>query len=115
MKTLGTRGEEIAVSFLKKKGFKIVARNYRTVFGEIDIIAIDRDSIVFIEVKTRSDKTYGHPFEAVTRRKKEKIGKVALAYMKSQKGELPSRFDVLSISVENGNERVEHIKDAFEV
>ncbi len=115
MNTLGREGEEIAVKFLKKKGYRIIEKNYRTVFGEIDIIARDKDVIVFTEVKTRADNTFGYPFEAVNRRKREKIKKVALSFMKKCRKEFPARFDVLSITVKDGKKRIEHMKDAFEV
>lgn len=115
MNTLGKEGEEIAIKFLKKKGYRIIEKNYRTVFGEIDIIAKDKDVIVFLEVKTRVDETFGYPFEAVTRRKREKIKKVALFFLKRFKRELPARFDVLSINIEDGKKQIRHIKDAFEV
>jgi putative endonuclease len=113
--TLGKEGEDFAVSFCRKNGYRILEKNYKTVFGEIDIIAKDGDSLVFIEVKTRADDTFGYPFEAVNARKREKIRKVALCFMKKFRQEVPARFDVLSISLENGKKRVEHIKDAFEV
>lgn len=115
MNSLGDEGEKIAQEFFKKKGFKILEKNYRTVFGEIDIIAKDKDVLVFIEVKTRADAAFGHPFEAVDRRKREKIRKVALCYMKNLKKECAARFDVLSINVEGGSEKIEHFRDAFEV
>ena len=115
MNTLGKEGERIAKEFLKKKGYSILQENYRTPFGEIDIIAREKDVLVFVEVKTRADFTFGSPFEAVNHRKKEKIKKVALSYMKRLKKECPARFDVLSINVEDGREKIEHIRDAFEV
>jgi len=116
MKTLGTEGEDLAVRFLKEKGYRIIARNYKTYFGEIDIIAKDGNTIVFIEVKTRTDVSFGYPFEAVHRKKIQKIKKLALLYLKKQGEELPVRFDVLSIfCLDNGKKEIEHIKDAFEV
>jgi len=113
--TLGKEGEDIALDFLRNKGFSIVIKNYRTVFGEIDIIAKDRGVIVFVEVKTRTGNSFGRPFEAVDQRKREKIRKVALSFMKTQKKEFPSRFDVLSITKSGEGTRIEHIQDAFEV
>jgi len=115
MNTLGKEGEDLAADFLKKKGFRIIEKNYRTVFGEIDIIARDHDVIVFVEVKTRAGNAFGHPFEAVNQKKIEKIRKVALCFMKSIKQEPPARFDVLSITRDGGKTCVEHIQDAFEV
>lgn len=115
MNSLGKEGENIAEEFFRRKGFKILEKNYRTVFGEIDIIAKDKDVLVFIEVKARTDSAFGHPFEAVDRRKREKIRKVALCYMKRLKRECAARFDVLSINVEDGSRSIEHFRDAFEV
>ncbi|MBI5100871.1 MAG: YraN family protein [Nitrospirae bacterium] len=115
MNRVGKEGEETALVYLKKAGFNILATNYKTVFGEIDIIALDRHITVFIEVKTRSSNAFGHPFEAVTPKKQEKMKRLALYYMKQKKRELPLRFDVLSISVSGSQKKIEHIRDAFEV
>ncbi len=115
MNSLGKEGEEIALRFFRKKGYRIVERNYRTPFGEIDLIARDGDVLVFIEVKTRADIVFGRPFEAVDRRKREKIRKVSLSFMKNLRTEVPARFDVLSIDMQEGRQRIEHIIDAFEV
>jgi putative endonuclease len=115
MNSLGKEGEEIALRFFRKKGYRIIERNYRTPLGEIDLIAKDGDVIVFIEVKTRIDIAFGRPFEAVDWRKKEKIKKVSLCFLKRFRYEVPARFDVLSINIENGEKKVEHIRDAFEV
>jgi putative endonuclease len=114
MRLLGSKGENLAAAFLKKKGYKILSRNYKTPFGEIDIVAKDGETLVFVEVKTRADKSFGEPFEAVNCRKREKLRKVALSYLKNCcKNDLPSRFDVMSIQAGDKNE-VEHIIDAFE-
>ena len=116
MKPLGSEGEDLAVRFLQKKGYRIVARNYKTPVGEIDIIARDGDTIVFIEVKTRTDISFGYPFEAVNKRKRQKLKNLALLYLKRKRKESPVRFDVLSIfCMDNGKKDIEHIKDAFEV
>jgi putative endonuclease len=115
MKVLGIRGENFAAKFLKKIGYKIIARNYKTPIGEIDIVAQDGNTIVFVEVKTRADNFFGQPFEAVNNRKRQKLRKLGLLYLKRQKRELPARFDVLSIICShNGKKEIEHIKDAFE-
>ncbi len=113
MNILGRQGEAAALAFLEKAGYSILATNYKTVFGEVDIIALEKGTTVFVEVKSRSGSAYGHPFEAVTPRKQEKIRKVALYYMKQKKREIPVRFDVLSINIEDGQSRIEHIIDAF--
>jgi len=114
MRRLGIEGEELAVRFLKKKGYKIVSRNFKSPVGEMDIIAEDGGTLVFVEVKTRTDDSFGHPFEAVTPRKREKLRKVALGYLKHSRRDAPSRFDVLSIETDGANHKIEHIKDAFE-
>ncbi|HXX57941.1 MAG TPA: YraN family protein [Thermodesulfovibrionales bacterium] len=114
MRLTGIKGEELAVRFLRKKGYRILRKNFRSPVGEIDIIAEEGKTIVFVEVKTRTDDSFGHPFEAVDTRKKEKLRRAALSYLKQCKEELPSRFDVLSIEMDGGKSRIEHIIDAFE-
>ena len=73
MKALGIEGEDLAVKFLKKIGYKIVAKNYKTQIGEVDIIARDGDTTVFIEVKTRTNNSFGYPFEAVHKVKRRQV------------------------------------------
>ncbi|MGC2063913.1 MAG: YraN family protein [Thermodesulfovibrionales bacterium] len=113
MNIIGKQGEAAAVVFLRQAGYRILATNYKTVFGEVDIIAMEKGTTVFVEVKSRSGSAYGYPFEAVTPRKQDKIRKVALFYMKQKKREIPVRFDVLSINIEDGQNKIEHIIDAF--
>lgn len=116
MRSLGIEGENLAVQFLKKKGFQIIGRNYKTPLGEIDIIAMDGNSLVFVEVKTRTGNTFGFPFEAVNKKKRQKLRDLASLYLKRLKKQPPVRFDVLSILYSNkGKKEIEHIKDAFEV
>ena len=115
---LGIKGEEYATWLLKRAGYKIIERNFRSQFGEIDIIARDRDALVFIEVKTRSSSAYGKPEEAVNRTKQGKIVKSSLDYIAQRyRGPEPqSRFDVISIEVSEraaGGLDGEIIKDAF--
>jgi putative endonuclease len=114
MRSLGDRGEEIAARFLKKSGLKILKRNYTSPSGEIDIIARDGDTVVFVEVKTRSDDQFGSPAEAVGERKQHKIRTAAMHYLQKLKKQPPARFDIVSIYVKGGQEEVEHIVDAFE-
>jgi putative endonuclease len=116
MKTLGINGENLAVTFLKEKGYRIITRNYKSCIGEIDIIARDGNTIVFIEVKTRATELFGQPFEAVNRKKQHKMKNVALLYMKKYERNFPARFDVVSIFYRaNGMKEIDHIIDAFEV
>ncbi len=112
---LGDKGEVLAVKLLKKKGYKIIKRNYKTSIGEIDIIAKDGETLVFIEVKTRESIEYGFPFEAVNTAKKRKIAGVAMLYLKKLKQIPPCRFDIVSIYYKNGKPECELIKDAFEL
>ena len=109
---MGRAGEKRAVKFLKNKGFKILKTNYNTPLGEIDIIAEDKETIVFVEVKTRTSEDYGLPREAVDRRKQEKYYKTATFYLQREKKmERECRFDVVEVE----NEKINHIFNAFGV
>lgn len=112
---LGKKGEELAVEFLKKKGYKIIKQNYKTPLGEIDIIARDEDTLVFIEVKTRESIAYGQPFEAVNKAKRQKVANVANLYLKRLKDLPPCRFDVVSVYYSHNRPELGLIKDAFEI
>jgi putative endonuclease len=113
---LGSEGETLALQFLKKQGYAIIARNYKTRIGEIDIIAREGETIVFVEVKTRSNDSFGAPYESVTTPKRQKMKNVASLYLKRQKKECPARFDIISITcLGNGQKAIHHIRDAFEV
>lgn len=113
---LGQKGERIAVDFLKDKGYRIIAVNYRTRLGQIDIIAKDKGTVCFVEVKTRSSQLFGRPAETVDFFKQRKISKTALAFLK-QNGLLnsPARFDVISISLQGIQPRIELFRNAFEL
>ncbi len=109
-KFLGKRGEIAATKYLISLGYKILEKNYKTYIGEIDIIAKDEDTLVFIEVKTRTSDDYGVPSEAVTIKKQEKYYKVAWEYLiKTKNCDSPCRFDV--VEIEDG--KINLIKDAF--
>jgi len=97
-RTKGTKGEQLAANYLKKKGYTILQRNYRRRNGEIDIVCYDHGTIAFVEVKTRYSDTYGPPELSVTEAKKRQIIKVASQYVADKKIEGTSlRFDVVSI------------------
>lgn len=97
-KAVGAKGEQLAIKFLKKKGYRILQRNYRRRNGEIDIICYDRGTVVFVEVKTRYSDNYGPPELSVTEAKKRHMVKVALQYVAEKKIEgISLRFDVVSI------------------
>lgn len=115
MKLIGNEGETLAVHYLKKQGYTIIARNFTTRLGEIDIIAKDGGTIVFVEVKMRTNNAFGAPFESINAAKKKKLTNAASLYLKSLKGETPARFDIISIIRHpSGSNEIHHIKDAFE-
>lgn len=112
----GEESESIAVSYLKKQGYKIIEQNYRTKLGEIDIIAKEKDTIVFIEVKSRKSKNFGSPKWAVTPKKQRKISMVALWYLKTtMQSNVKARFDVVSIISSKDKPSIEIVKNAFEL
>ena len=109
-KVLGRKGEKLAEKFLKEKGYTLLKRNFRTPFGEADLIMQDGDEIVFIEVKTRTSETFGAPREAVGKEKQRRYYQIALCYG-GQAGEEPNaRFDVAEV---DENCQINYIKYAF--
>ena len=110
-------GEDIAVQHMQQCGYRILARNYRTPIGEIDIIAQDKDTLVFAEVKTRRSARYGAPKSAVTLNKQRKISMAALYYLKGVRTpRQKARFDVISVRNQaTGVWEIEIIKNAFEL
>lgn len=112
----GQESESIAVRHLKKNGYKILELNYRNKLGEIDIIAKDKKTLVFVEVKATRTSTFGNPKYAVTPKKQRQISKVALYYLKATKqNRVKARFDVVAIISSIDNPRIELIKNAFEL
>jgi putative endonuclease len=112
----GKTGEAIAVRFLRQRGYRILEQNYRTVLGEIDIIAKDRDTLVFVEVKARKSIRFGNPKAAVTVRKQRKLSMVALHYLKSTaQSRVKARFDVVAIRSADAVPKIELVKNAFEL
>ena len=115
-KELGKKGEEIAIHFLKKKGYRILERNYVCKMGEMDIIAREKDTLAFIEVKTRTSTIFGPPQLAVNLTKQMQLSKVALYFLKEKKLEdVKARFDVVAILLGPKGEEIELIKDAFDL
>ncbi|MBU0548022.1 MAG: YraN family protein [Candidatus Omnitrophica bacterium] len=112
----GKQAEDAAVKFLKVQGYKIIRRNYKTKFGEIDIIAEDKGVICFVEVKARHSKLFGGPGEAVSPLKQRQISKVAICYLKENNFlEHSARFDVVSLLYAQDLPEIDLIKDAFEL
>lgn len=115
-KELGKRGEAIAIRFLKEKGYRILLTNYICKMGEMDIIAQDKDTLVFIEVKTRTSTAFGPPQLAVNSTKQVQLSKVALYFLKERRLEdVKARFDVVAILLKPKEEVIELIKDAFDL
>lgn len=115
-KPLGARGEDAAVRFLKRLGYRIVARGYDSPLGELDIIAVDGRTVVFVEVKTRASTDAGHPADAIDDHKQRRMTQSALAYLKSKRLlDYPARFDVVAVTwpTDSRRPRIEHFKDAF--
>ncbi len=112
----GEKGESIAVNCLKKQGYRIIELNYRNKLGEIDIIAKQGETLVFIEVKARKSSRFGRPELAVTPKKQRKISMVALYYLKSTKqSNAKARFDVVAINSTDDGPNIKIIKNAFEL
>lgn len=114
--SLGKKGEDLAKRHLEKLGYKVLARNYRVRLGEIDIVAEDSGTLVFVEVKTRSEMTHGGPLEAITPAKRMQLSKVALEYMgRHGRHDCPARFDVVAILLSPGRAvEIEVLQNAFE-
>lgn len=112
---IGKDGERIAADYLKKNGYRICEVNYRCPIGEVDIIARDRNAVVFVEVKSRKSDALGYPEEAVGSRKQRKMSQLALWYLQEKKlDETCARFDVVAIlSLPSGHD-IRLIKNAFD-
>jgi putative endonuclease len=113
---LGKIGEDLACSELERKGYAIVARRYRRRGGELDIIARDGPTLVFVEVKTREGLEFGTGGEAVTALKRRRMAALALDYMARERlTGCPCRFDVVSIDLQTGGPVIELYQNAFDV
>ncbi len=111
---LGRRGEDIAGRHLRRCGYRILARNYCAAGAEIDLVAADRETLVFVEVKARSSAVFGAPAEAVDSRKAQRIRRAASVYLRQNKAEArAARFDVVAITGVGRACRLELLKDAF--
>ena len=121
-KELGAKGEEIAARYLKSLGYRILERNYRVRYGEIDIVAEQGTDLVFVEVKTRSGTLFGSPFDSVTIPKQRQLSKVALEYISKQDcHDRSSRFDVVGVELKKVNSvqlrevKIELVQNAFDL
>jgi putative endonuclease len=116
-KSLGAQGEALAVTFLCGLRYQLIERNFRCKGGEVDIIAKDGRTLVFIEVKTRNSEGYGPPQLAVTPFKQRQISKAALTWLaRTRQEDVSARFDVIAIMLSSSDApRIEHITNAFDL
>jgi putative endonuclease len=115
-KSLGERGEDAAAKFLKRHGYHVLARGLDSRLGELDIVAVDGRTLVFVEVKTRRSGAAGHPAEAIDPRKEQRMTQAALGYLKANRLlEYAARFDVVAVTWPETARRptIEHFKNAF--
>ena len=115
--TKGAWGEECAAAYLRRRGYRILARNYSCRFGEIDLIAEKDGVLLFVEVKLRTNLQYGAPREYVTVKKQEKLRAAALLYLSERELDVPARFDVAEVYTDvhrsAGKTRIRYIANAF--
>lgn len=110
---LGKEGEEMAARYLEQEGYTVLDRNWRCGHKELDLVVTRDDTIVFVEVKTRTGTEWGDPEDAVTDRKIRRIVNSADAYIRLNRIDMDVRFDIISIVSEGGGFKVEHIEQAF--
>ncbi|WP_028778296.1 YraN family protein [Shimazuella kribbensis] len=115
-KAIGQRGEDIAAGYLVSKGWELIARNWSTKLGELDIVANDGLQLIFVEVRTTTSNQFGLGFQSVQYRKQQQVRKLAVQFMQKQKLEhLSIRFDVISVLLTKEREFVDlnHLEGAF--
>ncbi|MBD0323261.1 MAG: YraN family protein [Aldersonia sp.] len=113
-RALGARGEDLAAAYLEETGLRIVCRNWRCRYGELDVIARDGPIVAFVEVKTRTGRAFGLPAEAVTFAKQARIRRLAGMWLAEQPGWVDVRFDVVSVLLEPERAPViEHLRAVF--
>ncbi|MEK9179165.1 MAG: YraN family protein [Patescibacteria group bacterium] len=110
---IGAKGEDIASSYLTSKGYRIIDRNFQTKLGELDIVAEKGEFIIFIEVKYRSNLSFGYPYEAVNSHKLFKLKKMVEVYMLVNKVKKQAKVEILSIWEENGETKIKHYTDLY--
>ena len=114
--SLGRRGEDLACAELEKRGYVIVERRFRTRCGEIDIVARDAGVLVFVEVRARSGSRFGTPLESVTWKKRQRLSRMAAAYLCHKRlADVACRFDVISINERQGAPTIELVRGAFDM
>lgn len=114
-KNTGNLGETIALDYLRSQGYIVIEKNYYCPFGEIDLIALDSDCLVFVEVKTRNNKKYGVPAEAVTIEKRRRLIRIASFYMSKRRTENQIRIDIIEIRINKSGNTIHCIKNAVNI
>jgi putative endonuclease len=110
----GAGFEDLACSYLRGKGYKILDRNVYRMRKELDVVALDRGTVVFVEVKGRRSSRFGLPAEAMGRTKRRRLVEAARAYIKDKRlMDRPCRFDFVAITFESGKPKISHIENAF--
>ncbi len=115
--SFGARGEQVAETFLASLGYRVLRRQHRNVGGELDLIALDGDTVVFVEVKTRRGVTHGQPVDAVDRNKQRRMTRAALVFLKQQRWmDRRSRFDIVTVvwAAVPSPPQITHYRHAFE-
>jgi putative endonuclease len=111
---LGRYGEDRAAIFLQDRGYEIIDRNWRSQVGEIDLVAKDKDRLVFIEVKTRNGSGFGHPFEAITANKVARMRRLVADWcIAKQVSGVKVRLDAIAVLITGGRVYIEHLKEVF--
>lgn len=109
----GSEGEAVAARYLKKKGYTVVGQNFACRFGEIDVIARNREYVVFVEVKTRKSEEFAAAREFVTPAKQARVQKAAMLWLQQNETELQPRFDVIEVVGQGLRQKINHIENAF--
>jgi putative endonuclease len=111
---LGRYGEDRAAIFLQDRGYVIIERNWRSRTGEIDLIAREKDRLVFVEVKTRNGSGFGHPFEAITAEKMARMRRLVADWCATKQiSGIKVRLDAISVLISGGRVSIEHLKEVF--
>ena len=112
----GRSSEELAWNHLRRAGYRLVARNLRTRFGEIDLVVERGDTLVFVEVRSRASARFGTPLESVDGRKRRQVARLAADFLARRRlDDRRARFDVVAVEWQDGVPKVEHVENAFEV
>ncbi len=112
----GRAGEDLAWEHLRHAGYRLVARNLRSRFGEIDLVVERGDTLVFVEVRTRTGTRFGTPLESIDERKRRQVARLAASFLARRRlDDRRARFDVVAVEWQDGAPKIEHVENAFEV